>query len=142
MENRKNDLFDVITLLFTNKTEFDKLSDITLNRNAFMINRILGIKYPLQSQAFNYVKINSCDVIKFWADYLGGQPYVPNFVRTRGAKKSADNIKKKKAVSEKDIKTFCIYNNISYKDVNTALELFNNDMTQEITTFINSITEK
>lgn len=140
--NNKNDLFDVITLLFTNKSEFDKLSDITLNRNAFMINRILGIKYPMQSQAFNCIKINSCDVIKFWADYLGGQPYVPNFVRTRGVKKSADILKKKKSISENDIKTFCVYNNISRKDINAALEMFNSDMVQEITSFINSINEK
>ena len=140
--NAKNDLFDVIKLLYTDSNEFNKLADITLSRNSFMINRFVGIKYPLQAQAFNASKVNMIDVIKFWNSYLGNQKYVPSYIYTKGANKSNENkTKKYNVISNEDLHTFCVYNNVNIKDVKNALELFNEEMINEIKEFIKTIKE-
>ncbi len=138
----KNDLFDIIKLLYTDSNEFNKLADIALSRNSFMINRFIGIKHPLQAQAFNMSKTNMIDVIKFWNSYLGNQKYVPSYIYTKGANKSNENkLKNRNAISNEELHTFCMHNNVNAKDVKVALELFNEDMINEIKDFIKTIKE-
>lgn len=130
------EFFSVSKKLFTNREEFDKLSDNALNRNSFMMNRSIAIKYPDKAQAFNILKINGADVMKFWADYLGGQYRVPGFMYTKGVKSSQASIAKKTKMPSKTlIKDFCLHYNLNRKDVMTAIKMFNVDMINEIFEF-------
>lgn len=127
------EFFEVSKKLFTNKVEFDKLSNSVLERNMFMMNRSIAIQYPDKAQAFNLLKINGSDVMKFWADYLGGKWKVPGFMYTKGAKSSKiEKERKNKIPSSSLIRDFCVYNNYNRKDVINAIKMFNEDMISEI----------
>lgn len=127
------DFFDVSKKMFTDINEFNKLSDNVLNRNFFMMNRSIAIKYPEKAQAFNITSINGADVMKFWSNYIGNIGYVPGFMYTKGSKASQrDKAIKMKMPSNKIIKDFCLHYNINKKDVLSAIKLYNNDMISEI----------
>ena len=127
------EFFEVSKKLFTNKDEFNKLSNSILERNFFMMNRSIAIQYPDKAQAFNLLKINQADVMRFWENYLGGKLKVPGFMYTKGSKASQkDKEVKKKLPSNSIIRDFCIYNNLNRKDVMMSIKLFNNDMISEI----------
>jgi hypothetical protein len=138
-------LFDVIKLIFTDKEGFDKLSNITLKKNYFMCNRIFSIKYPLQGVLFSTMNINESEVLRLWRDFFISNKLfgkVPFWVYTKGSKKSADNTKKDKKVSNQLIKDYCIHYNIDNKDVMDALEFFGDDMEKELKQFEKLISAK
>ena len=134
---QKNILFELLNALFTNKEYIESLTDESMKQNLFMVNRRLAIYYPMQAQVFNSNKVNASDVIKFWSSYL----YKPNskkppyWLYTAGANKSKATKESKKEISNTTIKDFCKYYNLSRKDVDTALQFFNEDMTAEIKDF-------
>lgn len=133
MAEAKTDLFDVVRMLFTDTAAFNNLSKMTLERNAFMINRFMAIKYPQQAQAFNNLKINTCDVMKFWNSYLGNKMSVPSFIYTKGSKKSKEtHTKINKMPSNAILSQFCIDNHLNKKDVLNAFKMFPDEMNKEI----------
>ena len=140
---KDNILFDIIKALFCDKDYIENLPKQSIISNYFMINRRLAINYPLQAQVFNNNKINEVDVIKFWADFLNnGKAYAPKWIYTPGANKSQDKAQSKKKVTNAQIEKFAKYYNINKKDINTALDFFNEEMTAEILDFdkfINSV---
>lgn len=128
MAAHENEFFDVSRKLFTNRKEFDELSNNALRRNSFMMNRYIAIQYPDKAQAFNFMKINESDVMKFWADYLGNKSRVPGFMYTKGVKSSQKEASKKsKMPSNSLIKDFCLHYNLNRKDVINAIKILNND---------------
>lgn len=138
-------LFDVIKLIFTDKEGFDKFSNITLKKNYFMCNRIFSIKYPLQAVLFSTMNINEAEVIRMWRDFFISNKIfgkVPYWVYTKGSKKSVDNVKKNKKISNQLIKDYCIHYNIDTKDVIDALEFFEDDMEKELKRFEKLISAK
>lgn len=137
------EFFDILGYIFTNKSEFDKLSELTLNRNSFMVNRTLSIQYPLQVNAFNVLGINSADVMKFWAEYLGGKYKVPYFVYTKGSKRATeDKNKKQKMPSNVLIKQYCNQYGYSMKDISAAFNLFPDEINNDILEFDKIYNEK
>lgn len=136
MAETKTDLFDVVRMLFTDTTAFNNLSKMTLERNAFMINRFMAIKYPQQAQAFNNLKINTCDVMRFWNSYLGNKTNVPSFIYTKGSKKSKETlIKANKMPSNAILSQYCINNHLNKKDVLNAFKMFPDEMYKEISNY-------
>lgn len=130
------EFFDILGYIFTNKNEFDKLSDLTLSRNSFMVNRTIAIQYPLQVNAFNTLSVNQIDVMKFWSHYLGGQNRIPYFVYTKGSKRaSEDKNKKMKMPPPSLIKQYCCQYGISPKDISAAIDLFPTDTINDILDF-------
>ena len=137
------EFFDILGYIFTNKNEFNKLSELTLTRNSFMINRTLAIQYPFQVNAFNNLNINQVDVLKFWADYLGGQFKIPYFVYTKGSKRaSEDKNKKLKMPSTSLIKQYCNHYGYSIKDIETAFTIFPDEINKDIQEFDKIFNEK
>lgn len=133
MAAHDGEFFDVSKKLFTDINEFNKLSNAILSRNFFMMNRSIAIKYPIKAQAFNLLKINESDVMKFWAGHIGNCGRVPYFMYTKGSKAAQkDKAVKMKMPSTKLIKEFCLYYNLNRKDVISAIKLYNNDMINEI----------
>ena len=127
------EFFEVSRKLFTSRGEFNEISDTVLDRNLFMMNRSIAIKYPDKAQAFNMVDINGADVMKFWADYLGGKWRVPGFMYTKGSKAARANKEvTMKLPPNSLIRDFCIHNNYNRKDVMSAIKFFNTEMISEI----------
>ena len=58
--------YDIIKLMFTDVQGFDKLSDIILERNSFMINRIFAIQFPAHAQIFNTMGMKGSNTVKAW----------------------------------------------------------------------------
>lgn len=139
MESKEIGLFDIINVIFTDKEKFNNLTDFTLKRNYFMLNRIFSIKYPCQGMFFSSLGINEAAVVRAWQSFFiakGLYGRVPQFVYTKGQKKSADSSSTKKAKFKGQIlKEFCLHKHISLKDVEDYLMFFSEDATKEIKSF-------
>lgn len=134
-------LFDIIKYMFTDTNKLNELSDITLSRNAFMINRYMSIMYPQQANILQINKINQIEVIKFWGEFLKiYKGRTPGWVFTKGQKKATEEHESiKTSVSSALIRSYCNYYNLSNKDVENALFFFNKNMTDELNNFNKNI---
>lgn len=134
-------LFDIIKYLFTDTNKLNELSDITLSRNAFMINRYMSIMYPQQANILQINKINQVEVIKFWGEFLKVyKGRTPGWVFTKGQKKATEEHESTKTdVSKALIRLYCNYYNLSIKDVENALFFFNKNMLNELNEFNKNI---
>lgn len=129
-----NDLFGLINALFTDKEYVANLTAEAKRQLLFMVNRIVGIKYPLQARLFNVPKVNAADVIDFWSDFLyTGAKYGHNWIYTKITKKDAKNTEEKIPASL--LKKYCAYYNYSMKDVETALKFFHDGMINDLKDF-------
>ena len=128
--------YDIITMMFTNFEEFNKLTDTVLDKNFFLINRVFSIKYPLQAAVFNKAGINTASVIKSWAMFCSskeGYGKVPYFVYTRGAKKtSASTLNVKDKIDKELICEYCKRYKITLKDFNALRSMFNDELTADV----------
>ena len=133
----KNDLFEVIGSIFTNKQKFSEYSNLTLDRNSFMINRMMAIRYPLQANALNVLNANGADIAKSWNIFLPQQYRNPSFIYTKGSKKAQEDKTKKAQMPKKsEIIDYCLTYNISYKIVMNAMQFYREEMIEEINDFL------
>ena len=122
--------FDIIGFMFQRNNKFDELSNLTLERNFFMINRTCAIMYPLHAQFFNKLGIYAPDVIKSWRMFLlknHGFGRTPSFVYTRGSKATSTKTLKESSLKDfnKDIQQqYCIHYNMSQKDFDDILMFY------------------
>jgi hypothetical protein len=71
-------LFDIVKLIFSNKeSEWKTVGRNDKSKNFFMINRIMGINFPVQANQFNKLKVTPAPVVDWWRDTLS-----PRFTRT------------------------------------------------------------
>lgn len=136
MENNiKNEIgpLDIIKMIFTDKPAFDSLSNLILSKHFYIINRRFAIKYPLQAECFNNLKINPGEVIRAWANFLilkEGYGKIPGFLYTRGIQKIKKKQDEKQNIPSEELKQYAKYYNLSLKDVND-LKLFSFDKLKE-----------
>lgn len=126
--------FDIINYMFTNDAEFSKLSDTILDQNFFIINRIFSIKYPLQAQAFNLLRISTADVIKSWKVFLNAKEKVgkvPHWCYTKGTKRASEQKETLCEVKNSDIKNIAEYYGMSVQDIKVMADLFPEETLKE-----------
>lgn len=125
--------YDIIKMMFTDKANFDKLSDLMLSKNFFMINRIFSIQFPEQAQCFNRLNINQAQVIRVWQNFGTmklGYGRVPGFVYTKGAK-ATQAAQPKLIDTDKETKeSYCAFYEMSFKDFDDCA-YFNFDLMKE-----------
>jgi len=129
--------YDIIKMMFTDSQGFDNLSKLTLERNFFMINRIMSIQFPMQAQCFNQTNIRYDQVIQAWRQFAVsklGYGRVPSFVFTKGAKASAAD-KLPDEISKELKEEYCKHYNISKKDFSDMLEMFHDDTIKHVKRF-------
>ena len=128
--------YDIIQMMFTNRDKFDKLTDIILDKNFFIINRACAIKYPLQAALFNRLHINTAGVIKSWRNFLTtkeGFGRVPYFIYTKGAKKTTEaKIKKTDNIDKETVKEYCKRYHITLKDYENLKLFFNDELIEDV----------
>lgn len=128
--------FDIINMMFRNDGEFEKLSDIALSRNFFMINRVFAIQFPLHAQFFNQLSINQANVIKSWRQFAVskiGIGRTPSFVYTKVNKKSEEL--KTFDISKELKEQYCLHYGYSNKDFDDMLEFNYNETIEHIKQF-------
>ena len=128
--------YDIIQMMFTKQDQFDKLTDVILDKNFFIINRALSIKYPLQGSLFNSIHINRAQVIKSWRNFIvskEGYGKVPYFIYTKGAKKTSETVSKKTDNLDKEsINEYCKRYHISLKDFNSLKQFFYDELINDV----------
>jgi hypothetical protein len=114
------DLFDVVKNMFSSdKKKWDSVLKIEKNRNFFMINRIMSIQYPIQSNLFNKTKITPNRVVDWWHGNLSrqyGKP--PKWIFTTTKKEGKKTIKKDDSDFKEAESLICLKFNVSMRDLN------------------------
>ena len=80
------ELFDLVKIMFTNSTEFNKLKSIEKARHAFLINRFFSIKYPSTAQSLNFNGANPTTSVDLWQLVASKYGRVPGWIYTKTKK--------------------------------------------------------
>ena len=127
-----DNLFDFINLIFI-PYEYNKLSNYQKAKHGFMVNRFMSIQYPMQAAMLSVNKINTAEVIDFWAKTLrksyNKTPYWM-YIKTKKAREE----KKKTMFVPEDItiKNYCKMYNCSTKEIKEAKQFWPDEMEQEL----------
>jgi len=76
-------LFDYIKVLFGKDVNWDKVSNYDKSKNSFMTNRFMGIKFPIQANMFNTLKIDPVGQAESWRLISSKFNRVPGFIYTK-----------------------------------------------------------
>lgn len=131
-------LWDLFKIIFTDKERLSKVSDITLKRNYFMVNRTFAIKFPLQAAYFSLTGINEAEVVREWQNFIIQKNMfgrVPQWVYTKGSKKSSEKKESKKEFPNSLLIEYSLHYRIGMKDIKDALEFYHDDMVKELKRF-------
>ena len=85
-------LFDYIKVLFGKPQQWDKLKGYDKSKNSFMTNRFMSIKFPIQANMFNALKIDPVGQAEAWRMVASKFSRVPGFIYTKT--KASKKIKK------------------------------------------------
>ena len=137
------ELFTFIRLLFSNSKEYSSITPGEKRKQYFMTQRRCAINHPLEANALQHVKINQSAVIDFWQRFLSKKyKFFPNWMYTKGVKKTQEIKEKKLSVTNDTIREYCNYFHVDKKSVMDALEFYNEDMIKELTAFSKMINQK
>ncbi len=118
-------LFDFVKIMFTKRSQYDKLKNHTKKRHHFMINRFFSIKYPSNAQLFNINGINGGNVVECWATVASRFRSVPGWFYTK-TKKATKNKPDKYIPSERAVEIYMDKNEIGNREFN-ELKVFAKD---------------
>jgi hypothetical protein len=98
------ELFDIIKKVFDpSEKSWREVSKYDKTRNFFMINRMMAIKFPVQSNLFNNTKVSPNTVVDWWWDNLSKKMNKPPywiFTKTKKSEKKEEKTKNKIDYSE------------------------------------------
>lgn len=88
-------LFDYINVIFgANNAQWEEISELDMTRNAFMLNRLMSIKFPIQAQMLNIMKISPVGQAQTWRNIAKQFKRTPGFIYTKTKNMSSDKTKK------------------------------------------------
>lgn len=114
-------LFDYIKILFGKDKDWDKVSNYDKSKNSFMSNRFMSIKFPIQANLFNTLKIDPVGQAEAWRLVSSKFNRVPGFIYTK-VKKSAKQKAKEWSPSPKALELYMKYNEIGEREFKEALK--------------------
>lgn len=135
MAAQKSPLFDQINMMFSDPKKFSSQPSYEKGKNFFMMNRFFAIKFPIQSNFFNHVKMNTNEAVQVWCDMLSPQSTrTPGWIwqGLRGAKKKKIEKKKESKVNEETLKFYCSRKQLSRKDVDYAITTLGEPFIEEL----------
>lgn len=127
------ELFDILKAFF-NKKNWEDVSNHDKARNFFMINRIMGIAFPLQANAFNSTKIDPVSVVNYWKETLNTKYKAPPgwfFTATQKKEKSkhfspeeevSEFIKSRYEISNREIQDLGKYFPKEFKEFSKSIK--------------------
>jgi hypothetical protein len=129
-------LFDVTKIMFEYPEKWNDVTAGEKKKYYFQIQRRMAIKFPLQANVLQHLKIDAVSVIDFWYCFLGKQfNRTPYWMYTKGVKKAKETKEKKINIKESLIKEYAIKNNFDIRSVKDALEFFPGEMKKELKIF-------
>lgn len=76
-------LFELMKIMYTSPQKYADLNDIDKERNAFMINRLHSINFPLQAHLLGRNGIKGIHLVDFWQKIAARNRRVPSWVYTK-----------------------------------------------------------
>lgn len=114
-------LFDYIKVLFGKDEQWDKVSNYDKSKNSFMTNRFMSIKFPIQANLFNSLKIDPAGQAEAWRLVSSKFNRVPGFIYTK-VKKSAKQKAKEWNPNPKALELYMKFNEIGEREYKEALK--------------------
>jgi hypothetical protein len=114
-------LFDYIKVLFGKDVNWDKVSNYDKSKNSFMTNRFMSIKFPIQANLFNTLKIDPVGQAEAWRLVSSKFNRVPGFIYTK-VKKSAKQKAKEWNPNPKALELYMKFNEIGEREYREALK--------------------
>ena len=114
-------LFDYIKVLFGKDEHWDKVTNYDKSKNSFMTNRFMSIKFPIQANLFNSLKIDPVGQEEAWRLVSSKFNRVPGFIYTK-VKKSAKQKAKEWNPNPKALELYMKFNEIGEREYKEALK--------------------
>ena len=114
-------LFDYIKVLFGKDAQWEKTSNYDKSKNSFMTNRFMSIKFPIQGNMFNTLKIDPVGQAESWSLISSKFNRVPGFIYTK-VKKSAKQKAKEWNPNPKALELYMKFNEIGEREYKEALK--------------------
>jgi len=114
-------LFDYIKVLFGKDEHWDKVTNYDKSKNSFMTNRFMSIKFPIQANLFNSLKIDPVGQAEAWRLVSSKFNRVPGFIYTK-VKKSAKQKAKEWNPNLKALELYMKFNEIGEREYKEALK--------------------
>ena len=114
-------LFDYIKVLFGKDVNWNKVSNYDKSKNSFMTNRFMSIKFPIQANMFNTLKIDPVGQAEAWRLMASKFNRVPGFIYTK-VKKSAKQKAKEWSPNPKALELYMKFNEIGEREYKEALK--------------------
>ena len=125
-DKKENPLFEFIKVLFENHEKYKTVSTVDKNKYFFMINRLMGIGFPMQANAFNHIKITPAHVVDYWhGQSIKLYKKTPQWIYT--TTKKSEVKKSIKWPSDEAVKYYLEKTKTSKKDLLQAVKLFGDD---------------
>lgn len=131
--------FDMVRSLFAVKDVAGMYSSEMIRQSFFIINRTLAIKYPLQANAFNRLKINPTGALVSWNLFLYNGKGPGSWVYTKGGGKSAKERVTETGISASIVKEYAHAYSLKVADVEAALKIFPEDAAVALNEFADSV---
>ena len=114
-------LFDYIKVLFGKDEHWDNVTNYDKSKNSFMTNRFMSIKFPIQANLFNSLKIDPVGQAEAWRLVSSKFNRVPGFIYTK-VKKSAKQKAKEWNPNPKALELYMKFNEIGEREYKEALK--------------------
>ncbi len=112
-------LFDYIKVLFGKPAQWDKVTNYDKSKNAFMTNRFMSIKFPIQANLFNHLKTDPVGQAEAWRMVASKFNRVPGFIYTKVKKAAA---KKEWKPDPKAVEVYMKFNEIGAREFSEAVK--------------------
>jgi hypothetical protein len=112
-------LFDYIKVLFGKDAQWDKVSSYDKSRNSFMTNRFMSIKFPIQANLFNTLKIDPVGQAEAWRMVASKFNKVPGFIYTKVKKQEKE---KQWSPDPKAVELYMKFNEIGHREFKECLK--------------------
>lgn len=127
------EILKVSKAMFSNREDWEGISDLEKSECFFIFNRYFSKKYPKYSQLLNKKNIDKISAMNIWFTFMSGKPY-PNWFWDRGKKSKSDLKNKiyKNTISDIDKLELSKNLEISLKEVNQLIKWYPELVIEEI----------
>lgn len=109
-------LFDLIKIMFSRNSSYDKLTNIDKERNSFMIQRRFAINFPMQAHLFSRTGIKGSAIVDYWNSIASRNTRTPGWMYIK-TKDNQTKVKKfKYTLNDEEVKILIKKREWSTKD--------------------------
>lgn len=126
------DLFKLIKIMFENRREYEKLTNMDKERNSFMCNRIMSIAFPMQAHMLSLNGLKGHHIVDFWQKIAQRNNRVPTWIYTKTKNNQTKTKKFKYTLKDPEVEYFLRKRQWSVKDWEDNLLLNSDELKKEL----------